>query len=306
MSKNNINRPHSIFQRLLNRAKSNNEDFNLLLSRYGMERLLYRLSISQHNDRFILKGASLFLVWMGQSYRVTRDADLLAFGNPDPNRLAEIFREICNVGCDTDGMVFKADTLKIEEIRERQEYDGVRITFVGFLNTARIPLQIDIGFGDAITPFPEDIEYPTLFEAPPPKLKAYPRYTLVAEKLEAMIQLDLANSRMKDFYDICLLSRLFTFDGEILGEAIKNTFSRRETALPIGLPFAFTSDFFEDQQKKVQWDAFLRKAKPNVHLESLSMVTGEISIFLQPVIESLQSNSVFQKDWLPEKGWSPK
>ena len=306
MNKDNKNWAHSIFQRLLNRAKSNNEDFNLLLSRYGMERLLYRLSISPHNDRFILKGASLFLVWMGQNYRVTRDADFLGFGSPDLNRLAEIFSEICNVDCDTDGMVYKADTLRVEEIREGQEYNGVRVTLVGFLNTARIPLQIDIGFGDAITPSPENIEYPTFFEAPPPTLKAYPRYTLVAEKLEAMVRLDLANSRMKDFYDICLLSRLFTFDGEILSEAIKNTFSRRRTPLPSSVPFAFTSDFSEDQQKKVQWDVFVRQTKPNVPLESLSTATGEISKFLQPVIDSFQFNSVFQEDWLPEKGWSPK
>ena len=306
MNKDNKNWAHSIFQRLLNRAKSNNEDFNLLLSRYGMERLLYRLSISPHNDRFILKGASLFLVWIGQNYRVTRDADFLGFGSPDLNRLAEIFSEICDVECDTDGMAYKADTLRVEEIREGQEYDGVRVTLVGFLGTARIPLQIDIGFGDAITPSPENIEYPTLFEAPAPTLRAYPRYTLVAEKLEAMVQLDLANSRMKDFYDICLLSRLFTFDGEVLSKAIKNTFSRRGTALPSSVPLAFTSDFSEDQQKKVQWNAFLRKAKPNIPLESLSMATGEISKFLQPVIDSFQSNSVFQEDWLPEKGWSPK
>ncbi|HCR36861.1 MAG TPA: hypothetical protein DIU37_01780, partial [Opitutae bacterium] len=255
---------------------------------------------------FILKGASLFLVWIGQNYRVTRDADFLGFGSPDLNRLAEIFSEICNVDCDTDGMVYKADTLRVEEIREGQEYNGVRVTLVGFLNTARIPLQIDIGFGDAITPSPENIEYPTFFEAPPPTLKAYPRYTLVAEKLEAMVRLDLANSRMKDFYDICLLSRLFTFDGEILSEAIKNTFSRRRTPLPSSVPFAFTSDFSEDQQKKVQWDVFVRQTKPNVPLESLSTATGEISKFLQPVIDSFQFNSVFQEDWLPEKGWSPK
>lgn len=307
MSKeSNKNLAHSIFQRLLNRAKSNDEDFNLLLSRYGMERLLYRLGISSHNDRFILKGASLFLVWMGQNYRVTRDADFLAYGTPDLNRLADIFREICHLDCDTDGMVYKADTLKAEEIREGQEYDGVRITLVGILNTARIPLQIDIGFGDAITPAPEHIEYPTLFQTPPPKLRAYPRYTLVSEKLEAMIRLDLANSRMKDFYDIWLVSKLFPFDGAILSEAIKNTFYRRETALPSGVPFALTSSFCEDRQKKVQWNAFVRKAKPNVHVESLSMVTGAISKFLQPVIDSFQSRSGFKEQWLPEKGWSTK
>jgi len=169
----------------LNRAKTNKEDFNLLLSRYGMERFLYRLSISPHNDRFILKGASLFLVWKGQNYRVTRDADFLGFGNADTEQLADVFRDICRVEFQRDGMIYLPESLNAEDIREDQEYDGVRITLVGMLNQARIPLQVDIGFGDAITPAPEQIEYPTFFDEPPPLLKAYPRYTLVAEKVEA-------------------------------------------------------------------------------------------------------------------------
>ena len=136
--------------------------------------------ISPYCDRFILKGASLFLVWKGQNYRVTRDADFLGFGNPDTEQLADLFRDICNVELRDDGMIYLSDTLKIAEIREDQEYDGVRITLVGLLNQARISLQIDIGFGDAITPAPENIEYPVLLDYPPPLLKAYPRYTLVA------------------------------------------------------------------------------------------------------------------------------
>jgi len=233
---NKKNVAHSIFQRLLNRAKINREDFNLLLSRYGMERFLYRLSISPHNDRFILKGASLFLVWTGQNYRVTRDADFLGLGNPDLEILTDIFCDICGVECKNDGMVYNSESLNVGEIREGQEYDGVRITLVGLLNHARIPLQIDIGFGDTVTPAPEDIEYPTLFDAPSPRLKAYPRYTLVAEKLEAMLKLGLANSRMKDFYDIWLLSKLFSFEGDVLRMAIKNTFNQRHTPLPVSTP----------------------------------------------------------------------
>jgi len=216
MNQNKKNLAHSIFQRLLNRAKNNKEDFNLLLSRYGMERFLYRLSVSPHNDRFILKGASLFLVWKGQNYRVTRDADLLGFGNSDVEQLADLFRDICRVEFQGDGMLYLPESLSAEEIREDQAYDGVRITLVGMLNQARIPLQVDIGFGDVITPAPEQVEYPALFDAPPPILNAYPRYTLVAEKLEAMVKLGLANSRMKDFYDIWLLSRLFSFEGDEL------------------------------------------------------------------------------------------
>ena len=168
MNQNKKNVAHSIFQRLLNRAKANKEDFNLLLPRYGMERFLYRLSVSPHNERFILKGASLVLVWEGQNYRVTRDADLLGFGNSDVEQLADLFRDICRVEFQGDGMIYLPESLSAEEIREDQASDGVRITLVGVLNQARIPLQVDIGFGDAITSSPEQIEYPVLFDAPPP------------------------------------------------------------------------------------------------------------------------------------------
>ncbi|NOY23502.1 MAG: nucleotidyl transferase AbiEii/AbiGii toxin family protein [Acidobacteria bacterium] len=272
-----------------------------------MERFLYRLSVSSYSGQFILKGASLFLVWMRQNYRVTRDADLLGVGSPDLQNLAEKFRNICDVDCNTDGMVYHTDTLRVEEIREDLEYAGVRVTLTGLLNQARIPLQLDIGFGDAITPAPEDIEYPTLLEeAPSPKLRAYPRYTVVAEKLEAMVHLGLANSRMKDFYDIWLLSTLFRFKGNVLRAAIKNTFNRRETSLPGGIPFAFTSNFYEDQQKSVQWNAFIKKAGPNVRMNSLPVVIGEILRFLQPVIDSFQSERSFEKEWLPGQGWTEK
>ena len=164
---------HVIFYELRSIAKTNYEDFSLLLARYGMERLLYRLSISPYNERFILKGASLFLVWKGQSYRVTKDADLLGFGNPDIEQLAETFRSICSIEFPDDGMVYLPETLKAEKISEAQEYEGVQIKLTGLFNDARIPLQIDIGFGDIVTPAPESIEYPTLLSIPPPLLRAY-------------------------------------------------------------------------------------------------------------------------------------
>lgn len=303
MNQNKGNLAHSIFQRLLNRAKNNNEDFNLLLSRYGMERFLYRLSVSPHNDRFVLKGASLFLVWKGQNYRVTRDADLLEFGNSDVEQLADLFRDICRVEFQGDGMIYLPESLSAEEIREDQVYDGVRITLVGRLNQARIPLQVDIGFGDAITPAPEQVEYPALFDAPPPLLKAYPRYTLVAEKVEAMVKLGLANSRMKDFYDIWLLSRLFSFEGNVLRKALENTFDRRRTTFPASTPFAFTAAFYEDPQKTAQWTAFVKKSKPDIPVGDLSVVIANIAVFLAPVIESLQSNTPFEGAWVPDRGW---
>lgn len=294
---------HSVFQRLLNRARTNNEDFNLLLSRYGMERFLYRLSVTTHQNRFVLKGASLFLVWKGQNYRVTRDADLLGFASPEIEQLADVFRSLCDVECQEDGMIYLPESLRAESIRDDMEYGGIRITLVGRLNQARIPLQIDIGFGDAITPAPEEVTYPTLLGAPPPIINAYPRYTMVAEKLETAVTRGLANSRMKDFFDLWLVSRLFSFDGSILADAVRNTFDRRGTALPESTPFAFTPSFHANPQKAVQWTAFVKKTKPSLPVGTLSAVISDIARFLLPVVESLQSKISFDNEWMPDQGW---
>ena len=194
---------HSVFQRLLHHAKERNEDFNLLLVRYGVERFLYRIGISQYRDNFVLKGASLFIIWKGYNYRVTRDIDLLASNAPeDLDSISEIFRKLCSfTTIDTDGMQFDPASIKTEEIREEKQYTGIRIKLLGFLKQARVPMQIDIGFGDAVTPPPEEIQYPVILpDSLQPWLKAYPRYTFVAEKIEAMVHLGLVNSRMKDFF----------------------------------------------------------------------------------------------------------
>jgi len=290
---------HIVFHKLRSIAKTNNEDFSLLLARYGMERLLYRLSISPYKERFILKGASLFLVWKGQSYRVTRDADLLGFGNLDVLQLTDIFCNICSIEFPDDGMIYLSETLKADKISEAQEYEGVQIKLTGLLNEARIPLQIDIGFGDIITPAPENIEYPTLLSIPPAILRAYTRYSLIAEKFEAMVDLGIANSRMKDFYDIWLLSKFFSFDGNILQKALKNTFERRKTIYPTSIPFAFTSDFYNNPQKLIQWEAFVKRARLKISADSLTSVTTDISAFLTPVI---QSYGTFENVWSPEVG----
>ena len=293
---------HSVFQRLLNHARTCGEDFNLLLFRYGIERLLYRLSISPHAEKFILKGASLFLVWKGQNYRVTRDAGLLAFGPVDTDRLITIFKELCQTAYDNaDGIEFMPDTVRAVPIREEQAYEGIRVTLLAMLHQARIPIQIDIGFGDAVTPEPERIEFPTLLDAPSPKLLAYPRFTMVAEKVEAMVRLGMANSRMKDFYDVWLLSRLFEFDGRTLCNAIRNTFRRRSTPLPGGLPMVFTDEFRKDAQKQTQWRAFVRKSKPEDVSGDFDAVIGDIAAFLAPVIEAARGDDHFELSW-PEGG----
>ncbi len=295
---------HSIFQRLLNHARTHREDFNLLLFRYGTERLLYRLSTSPHASKFILKGASLFLVWKGQNYRVTKDADLLASGPADIEHIIGVFGDLCQVKKEVDdGIRFIPDTVQAVPIREEQAYDGIRVTLVGMLHQAKIHLQVDIGFGDAVTPEPERIEFPILLDNPPFQILAYPRYTMVAEKFEAMVRLGMANSRMKDFYDLWLLSRLFEFNGSTLCDAIRNTFRRRSTTLPGGLPTAFTNEFRKDAQKQTQWRAFVRKSKPVDVSEDFDAVIDEVSAFLMPAIEAARREEPFGKLWPPNGQW---
>lgn len=298
------NAGHSVFQRLLNHARTRGEDFNLLLFRYGIERLLYRLSVSPHADKYILKGASLFLVWKGQNYRVTKDADLLGSVPSDAENITGLFRELCHAKVeDNDGIEFMPDTVRAEQIREEQTYEGIRVTLTGMLHQARIPLQVDIGFGDAVTPEPEMIEFPTLLDAPPPKLLAYTRYTMVSEKVEAMVRLGVANSRMKDFYDVWLLSRLFEFDGRTLCDAIRSTFRRRSTPLPDGLPMAFTDEFSKDELKQTQWRAFIRKSKPEDVSGDLDAVIADITGFLMPVLEAARWDDHFGLSWTECGPW---
>ena len=172
---------------------------------------------------------------------------------------------------------------------------------MGMLHQARISLQIDIGFGDAVTPEPERIEFPTLLDAPPPKLLAYPSYTMVSEKAEAIVRLGMANSRMKDFYDLWLMSRIFEFDGRTLCDAIRNTFKRRSTPLPDALPIAFTNEFSKDAQKKIQWRAFVRKSKPEQALDDFGNIISDLTVFLMSVLEAAHGNDHFELSW-PEGG----
>jgi hypothetical protein len=301
----NRNTGHSAFQRLLRYARTRGEDFNLLLFRYGVERILYRLSISSYSDKFILKGASLFLVWKGQNYRVTKDADLLGSSPADIELIASIFRDLCKADTEeSDGIKFMPDTVRAVPIREEQAYGGIRVTFMGILHQARIPVQIDIGFGDVVTPEPERIEFPTLLDDPPPQLLAYPRYTMVAEKLETMVRLGMANSRMKDFYDVWLMSRLFEFEGQTLCDAIRNTFRRRSAVLPSEMPMAFTEEFRKDALKQIQWQAFVRKSKPEDVSSDLGSVIMDVVAFLMPAIEASEGKKPFLTLWPPNGPWN--
>jgi len=294
---------HSAFQRLLNLAKAEKTDFNMLLVRYGAERLLYRLSISSYSKRFILKGASLFLVWRGQNFRVTRDVDFLCFGTQDLDQMVALFREVCGLECPEDGIHFSPETVKVSTIRGDQEYAGLRITLNGSLHGARIPIQVDVGFGDVVTPNPELIRFPILLDGPAPELLAYPRHTMVAEKLEALVRLGIASSRMKDIYDLSLLSKLFAFEGDILLDAVIKTFNRRKTDFPEGVPMALSEMFAKDRIKKKQWDAFISKANPEMAQSDLQKAVAEVAVFLLPVLESARSKCLFDKTWEPGGTW---
>ena len=222
----------SVRQRLMNKAREQGEAFDLVLIRYTSERLLYRLSQSAFRDRFVLKGAMLFQLWGGSIHRPTRDLDLLAYGSPSPVDFEQLFREVCEEDVEDDGLNFRAESVHAVRMKEDEEYEGLRLKLQAYLDAARISVQIDVGFGDAVTPGPDEITYPTLLDFPAPTLKAYPRVTVVAEKFQAMVMLGIANSRMKDFYDVWTLARHFAFSGPVLCAAMRATFERRKTVLP--------------------------------------------------------------------------
>ncbi len=297
----------SVRQRLLNLARDQSLEFQLILTRYALERFLYRLTQSEYENDFILKGAMLFQVWSGNAHRPTRDLDLLSFGKPDLTHYATVLKKICEQSVLEDGLIFKTDTIELARIKEDDEYQGLRAQILVMLDTARIPLQIDIGFGDSIVPEPGRIEYPTLLDLPAPRLRAYSRETVIAEKFHAMIHLGIANSRMKDFYDIWFLASKYEFEGEVLSQAIAATFKRRDTPLPAETPLAFTMEFYEDSTKATQWNAFLRKGKLSTEPMDLKEITLLLKKLIMPLVQSSIKNENFEGVWSPNKAdWTPE
>jgi predicted nucleotidyltransferase component of viral defense system len=300
---NGRNLAASVRARLLNRARETGQDFNLILVRYALERLLYRLSISAHADQFLLKGALLFDLWFDIPHRPTRDADFLGLGSTELSDIETIFRNVCTVDAE-DGVTFRPDTVQAADIRKEANYAGVRVTLLGLLDGARCPVQIDIGFGDAVTPGPDEVQYPVMlpdFQAP--KLRVYPRYTVAAEKLEAITTLSIANSRMKDFFDLWILSRHTEFDGDTLQRAICATFDRRRTELPSGAPFGLTDEFAQDTQKQTQWQAFLRRNR--LEALQLEVLVAALRDFLLPPIAAANVGNRFPQFWPAGGPWTP-
>jgi len=292
----------SVRARLRNRAKADGSDFTLVLVRYALERVLYRLSISVHRDHFLLKGALLFDLWFDVPHRPTRDADMLGFGPSDLDSLTAVFRELCAMPV-ADGIEFDPESVSAGEIRKEANYSGVRITFTGTLAGARCPVQVDVGFGDVVTPAPEEVIYPRLLDdLPAPHLRVYPRYTVVAEKFEAMVMLGMTNSRLKDYFDLWILAKYSEFEGDVLQRAIQATFQHRQTPLSQTVPIGLSQGFYEDQHKQTQWIAFLRKNRLEEY--PLSDVVEEIKRFLMPVSEAIIAGESFQGHWSPDSAWT--
>lgn len=286
----------SIHQRILNKAALEHRPFNELLQYYAMERFLYRLGESPHCKHFVLKGALVFLAWRIPFTRPTRDMDFLGYTKNSVENLVQIVREVCAQPVEADGLIFESSSVQGEIIKEEADYQGVRVSFLGFLGNAQIHMRLDVGFADVVTPDPDELELPTILEnMSKPCIRAYPPETVVAEKFQAMIALGMINSRMKDFYDIWFMAESMEFDFHLLREAVLNTFERRKTNLPKETPTAFTEEFAK--QKQVQWAGFLRKSQIEDAPKNILEIIKQVKVFLDPVI--------FPSDNLPTF-WSAK
>lgn len=296
-------RAESIRQRLRNLLRERGEDVQFGLQRYAVERFLYRLGESAHCDRFILKGAALFALWGGAVYRATRDVDFTGYGSSDETEVLAALSEVCQTLSPRDELVFDATTLTAEPIRDESEYHGLRVRLEARLGDSRIPVQIDIGFGNAIDPPPQTVTYPTLLDDPAPRIQAYPLEAVVAEKFHAMVLLGERNSRFKDFYDLHVLAKQFAFDGERLAKSIAATFEMRRTDITAVQSTSLTPSFFSDEARATQWRAYLdRNHLPGAPAD-FTPVGETLTTFLSPVWNALATGNDFSSSWNAGGPW---
>lgn len=282
-------------------ARKRGEDFQFLLSRWIVERFLYRLANSVQKESFVLKGAMLFLAWEGQLHRPTKDLDLLGFGSPDVDDVTRRIRDICAVAAD-DGIVFDLPGIAGDRIKEDAEYEGVRVRVPASLDGARILMQIDIGFGDLVDPPPAELTFPVVLPLDAPVVRAYPAEVMIAEKFHALVVFGIANSRMKDFFDIWTLARTRHFDLPRLTRAVRNTFERRRTVLPENVPLALTADFLDDRSKQIQWAAFGKRLGLN-GLPPLRLIGEQIAAFIMPALSTHVGAAPILQTWPPGGPW---
>lgn len=305
----------SVRDRLLNRMRETGEEYQVLLTRFALERLLYRLIQLPEGDDFVLKGAFTFLVWEGRLGRQTRDLDLLGRGSPQAGRIREIFLRACRADVSSDGVEFDEESLEASPIRDAAEYDGVRVKISAYIGSAHLRLQIDVGFGDATVPQPERRAFPGLLDFPEPELKTYRPETVVAEKFHGMVKYGRANTRMKDFYDIWRISKEMELKSEDLISAIQATFRRRQTELPEETPPALTEAFVEEPGKGKQWNAFIRQVPENQGSENqseknpgskerdLQTVISELRKLILPVLRAARGEAEFSGTWTEGGPW---
>ncbi len=294
----------SVRARLLNHARENGIEFNLVLRRFLFERLLYRLSRSDGRNRFVLKGAMLLRIWSDSPYRATVDLDLLRTGKSAREDVQEDFQQILSAEVELDdGVRFDLPSLQIEELRANEEYLGFRISVVAELGVVRDRLQIDIGVGDAVWPRPGRIDYPTFLDFPAPRVLAYRPESVVAEKLHAIVRLGLRNSRIKDYFDIHYIASEFGFEGVVLGEAVRRTFERRRTTIPYDTPIGLTSEYWQDERRQTQMRAFSKRARIDTDGLDTDALMERLQDFLIPMLQALASGGEFGGSWEPGGPW---
>jgi hypothetical protein len=289
--------------RLVRHAKVIGMDPNLVLARFAMERLLHRLSRSEYADRFVLKGAMLMLVWLGETIRPTRDVDLLGVGELSESKLTDIFAKVCSADVEPDGMRYIVSSIRVAPIRPSDPHGGMRVLLQGRLGNARLSVQVDVGIGDSVIPAPEWIEYPALLNLPGARLRAYRPETSIAEKLHAIVVLGADNTRMRDFFDIHALSKHKAFDGRSVCSAVHATFERRRTSLPRTLPIGLTPAFSVLPGKQAQWQGFLRKSATHSSAPQLEEAVSSIAAFLGPVIGAVREGRPMNSAWPPGGPW---
>lgn len=293
----------SVHVKLIRYANTVRVDSNLVLTRYATERLLYRLSRSAYADRFVLKGGLMLVVWLGESIRPTRDADLLGYGAIDDESMLQVFREICAIPVEDDGVTFDGNSIRVALIRQEDVYGGRQVSLEARLGQARMRVQVDVGIGDAVNPHPEWIAYPSLLGYPKPWLRAYRPETSIAEKTHAMVTLGSKNSRMRDFFDIHVLAARIAFDGAILAGAMRDTFAMRHTEFPNEMPIALTSAFAALEGKRNQWTGFIRRNRLIAAPVSLDAAVEGVAAFIGPVLGAAAQNRPFTANWPPGGPW---
>jgi len=287
-------------------ARETERPFADVLRYYGMERFLYRLSVSPYASKFVLKGALMLQMWQGANARPTFDVDLLGRVENSVENIRETLRAVCLQEVEPDGVTFDADTLQVQTIIEDAIYQGLRASFVGYLGKSRIPMRTDIGFGDVVIgASPDRQPYPTMLDAPAPVLLGYSRESVIAEKLQVMAKLGLANSRVKDYYDIWSLSRQFDFDGELLAEAVRRTFEQRDTEVPRQLD-GLTDAYAAQQDRAQQWSRFLERNELTDAPVELAEVVPDLGQFMGPLVQALAEGDDFRSFWHAPGPWQPK